>query len=175
MATIPRQPDGQKCRAVLTDKFPITDGVTNNFQTIARFLGDAMPFINGYRLSLETGVPVSSTDQVGKSILYWTPDRHDWVSWFDGTRWTLAASGQLQLNLTLRTGTPYDVWLFDSSGTLTLETLAWTNDSIRVTALAKQDSVYVKNGATTRRWLGSIYAFGTNTTEDSLAKRYVYN
>ena len=46
----------------------------------------------------------------------------------------------------------------------------------RATALALQDGVYVKAGAPTRRYLGTI-RIGTvaGESEDSAAKRYVYN
>jgi len=45
----------------------------------------------------------------------------------------------------------------------------------RQTALVKQDGVLVKSGTTTRRYLGSFLTSSTTTTEDSLAKRYVFN
>lgn len=47
--------------------------------------------------------------------------------------------------------------------------------SARVTALALQDGVYVKTGATTRRYVGTFKASGSNVVEDSVALRYVWN
>jgi hypothetical protein len=76
---------------------------------------------------------------------------------------------------TLATLTPYDVYIYNNSGTLTLEFLAWTNGTTRATALVLQDGVYVKTGATTRRYLGTFYTTATTTTEDSAAKRYLWN
>jgi hypothetical protein len=82
----------------------------------------------------------------------------------------------LSLSLTLTDAKNYDVFVYDNSGTLTLELSdAWTDGTTRADALALQDGVYVKNGATTRRWLGTIRASGTDTTEDSVAKRFVWN
>lgn len=54
---------------------------------------------------------------------------------------------------------------------------AWTSDTSRTPAtdLTTQDGVYVKSGATTRRYLGTIRTTGTTTTEDSDAKRFVWN
>ena len=40
---------------------------------------------------------------------------------------------------------------------------------------ATQDGVLVKSGNTAQRYVGTIYASGANTTEDSFAKRYVWN
>lgn len=45
----------------------------------------------------------------------------------------------------------------------------------RATALALQDGVLSKSGALTRRYLGSFLTTATTTTEDSAAKRFVWN
>jgi hypothetical protein len=59
---------------------------------------------------------------------------------------------------------------------MALETQTWTNDTTRAVALVLQNGVYVKNGATTRRYLGSFRTTTVNgQTEDSLLKRYVWN
>lgn len=136
-----------------------------------------LPHINNLRLTLESGVPASTTDQTGKGTLYWTPTvLGKKVSLFDGTRWKVYSVAEKSLSLTLTSGKNYDVFAYDNSGTVTLElSAAWTNDTTRADALTTQDGVTVKNGATTRRWLGIIRASGTNTCEDSAAKRFVFN
>ncbi len=48
----------------------------------------------------------------------------------------------------------------DSSGTPTLEALVWTNDTTRATALVRQDGVWSKTGALTRRYLGTVRVDG---------------
>ncbi len=55
----------------------------------------------------------------------------------------------------------FDVFCYSNSGTPTLESLIWTDDSNRATALVLQDGIYVKSGATTRRYLGSFRTTGT--------------
>lgn len=130
------------------------------------------------RLTLETGVYVSTADQSAKSILYLTgPQGGNVQTWlYDGTSWKFYSFAQISLTLSaLTSDKPYDVWLYDNSGTPALELLAWTNDTTRATALATQDGVIVKSGATTRRYVGTIYTSGTSTTEDTEAKRYVWN
>ncbi|MEK7461166.1 MAG: hypothetical protein AAB647_03075, partial [Patescibacteria group bacterium] len=72
--------------------------------------------------------------------------------------------------------TNYDVFIYSNAGTPTIDTfVAWTNDTTRATALTLQDGVYVKNGAATRRYLGTFRTTSTTTTEDSLNKRLVWN
>lgn len=132
-------------------------------------------FCNG-RLTLESGVPISTTDQAAKTNIYFTPYLGNCIGIFDGTSWTLRTFSELTLALgTLTSGKNYDVFVYDNSGTLTLEALVWTDDTTRATALALQDGVYSKTGALTRRYLGTFRTTATTTTEDSNAKRFVWN
>ncbi len=131
--------------------------------------------VPGGRLTLTTGVPVTTSDVTAAGTLYYAPYIHNRIRIYDGTRWRLYNFSELSLSLTLTSGKPYDIFVYDNSGTLTLEALVWTNDTTRATAITKQDGVDVKTGATTRLFLGTIYASGTNTTEDSKLKRFVSN
>ncbi len=136
----------------------------------------------GGRLTLESGVPISTTDQTAKGTLYYCPYVHDYVRLYNGTRPTLYQFTERSLSLTLTSGKNYDVFLYDNSGTLTPElSAAWTNDTTRADALAWQAGVgYVKSGTATRLYLGTIRASGTNTTESSFLttttpKSFVWN
>src|SRR6185369_10519211 len=64
-----------------------------------------------------------------------------------------------------------------SSGTtVTLElSAAWASDTARTDSLTTLDGVLVKNSDPTRRLVGTIRTTGTTTTEDSAAKRFVWN
>lgn len=143
--------------------------------TLTRLLGMAA-IAPGGRLTTESGVPISTSDWTGRGTLYYTPHAHGGVRLYDGTRWRLYTFTERSLSLTLTADKNYDVFLYDNAGTLTLElSAAWTNDTTRADALTTQDGVTVKSGATTRLWLGTIRASGSNVTEDSLTKRYVWN
>jgi hypothetical protein len=91
--------------------------------------------------------------------------------------WNEYTFTELSISLAGKTAsTPYDVFLYDNSGTPALELLAWTNSTTRATALTTQDGAYVKSGATTRLYLGTIYINATGgQTDDTLAKRYLWN
>ena len=129
-----------------------------------------------FRLTLTTGVPVTTADVTGATTIYCTPYKGNRIALYDGSTWNIRSSAQFSLALgTLTSGKPYDVFCYDNAGTPTLEFLVWTNDTTRATALAYQDGVLVKSGATTRRYLGTFYTTATTTTEDSQAKRYLYN
>lgn len=121
----------------------------------------------GGRITLESGVPVSTSSQTSKSTIYYTPYVHDWVRLYDGTRPKLYQFTERSLALSgLTSGKNYDVFLYDNAGTLTLElSAAWTNDTTRADALAWQSGVgWVKSGSATRLWLGTIRTTGTTTT-----------
>lgn len=137
----------------------------------------------GGRLTLESGVSISTSNQTAKSTLYYTPHFHDWVRLYDGTRPKLYQFTERSLSLTVTSGKNYDVFLYDNAGTLTLElSAAWTNDTTRADALAWQAGVgWVKSGTSTRLHLGTIRASGTNQTEQSFAttdapvRQFVWN
>ena len=128
------------------------------------------------RLTLTSGTAVTTADVTGATTVYFTPYNGNRIALYDGTNWLTYSFTERSLALgTLTTLTPYDVYIYNNSGTLTLEFLAWTNGTTRATALVLQDGVYVKTGATTRRYLGTFYTTATTTTEDSAAKRYLWN
>lgn len=97
------------------------------------------------------------------------------ISLYDGTRWTLNETGTVVLPLTATSGNVYDVFAYLSSGVVKLETLVWTSTTVRGTWLGTQNGVLVKSSDTTRRYIGTVYANGTNTTEDSAANRFIWN
>ena len=128
------------------------------------------------RLTLETGVPVSTTDQTAKTTLYFTPFHGNQLALYDGA-WTPYSFSELSLSLSGYTlNFNYDIWGYLSSGTPALESLIWSTNTARATALALDNGIYIKSGDATRRYLGTIRI--TSTTgqcEDSLGLRYVWN
>lgn len=127
------------------------------------------------RLTLSSGVPIPTTD-VSSSTIYYTPYNGDKISLYDGTNWATYSFTERSLALgTLISGLNYDVFMYNNSGTLTLELAAWSNDTTRVTALVLTNGVYLKTGALTRRYLGTFRTTATTTTEDSASKRFLWN
>jgi hypothetical protein len=128
------------------------------------------------RLTLQSGVPISTTDQTSKSILYFTPYDGDKISLYNGSSWATYTFTERSVTLgTLTNNTNYDVFIYNNSGTLVLELTAWLNDTTRNTSLTMTNGVYLKTGALTRRYLGTIRTTSTTTTEDSISKRFVYS
>jgi hypothetical protein len=130
------------------------------------------------RLTLESGVPISTTDQTAKTTLYYTPYVGDCIALADANglfeNYTFA---ELSISLAGKTASkPHDVFIYNNSGTPVLELLEWSSDTVRTTSLARTNGVLVKLGDNTRRYLGTIRT--TSTTgkcEDSVTKRFVWN
>lgn len=161
----------------LGDEGPIYDvsAAANRKITLDK-LGFLLRFHAGGRLTLTSGTPVTTSDVTAAGTLYYAIYSDDQVALYDGTRWRMYTFTERSLSLSVTSGKNYDVFLYDNSGTLTLElSAAWTNDATRADALARQDGVWVKSGAATRRYLGTIRGSGTSQCEDSFTKRFVWN
>ena len=128
------------------------------------------------RLTLTTGTPVTTSDVTAAITLYFAPFGGNLVGLHNGMNWNVYSFTEKSISIPASTDTNYDVFLYNNAGTLTPETLAWTNDTTRATALGTQDGVYVKSGDSTRRYLGTIRTTGVNgQCEDSESKRFVWN
>ena len=77
------------------------------------------------RLTLESGVAISTTDQTAKGTLYWTPYKGNKVSLFNGSSWKTHTFTELSISVPSEVYRIYDVFVYDNSGTLTLELNAW--------------------------------------------------
>lgn len=130
------------------------------------------------RLTLESGVPVSQSDQLAKTTLYYTPYCGNQIELSDGEQWDVYSFSELSLSLSgFTANSTYDIFAYLSGGAVALEATAWINDSTRVTNLVLANGRLVKfTNYPTRLYLGTIRI--TNTTgqcEDSVTKRFVWN
>jgi len=139
-------------------------------------LGDLVDHVSG-RLTLQSGVPVSTADQSAKTTLYFTPYKGDKIALYDGADWIFKTFSEISLNISGYTASkPYDIWAYDNSGTVALDSTIWTDGTNRATALTTQDGIYVKTGDATRRYIGTIYINSSGgQCDDSITKRYVWN
>lgn len=212
------------------------------------------------RLTLTTGVPVTTSDVTAAGTVYWAPYNGDQVTLWDGANWS--AYTLTELSISLASGyvgfAPYDVFAYVSGGGPAVETLGWLNATVtmtiaspavvtwnshgmsnfapisfstsgalptgvsantqywifnqaantfniatslanaiagtaintsgsqsgthtgyqaraRGTAVTLQDGRYCKSGDKTRLYVGSFFTTSATTTEDSAAKRYLFN
>src|SRR5437899_2723242 len=147
------------------------------YAAIDSFAGTALKHICDGRMTLTTATGVTTADVTAATTVYFTPYKGNRIALYDGSNWNLYTFSEISLALgSDAANTNYDLFAYNSSGTVTLERLAWTNDTTRATALALQDGIYVKSGTTTRRYLGTYRTAGSaGQTEESAAKRFVWN
>ena len=129
------------------------------------------------RLTATSGTPVTVADVSGATSIYYTPYTGNKIALYDGSAWDLFTFTEITISLSGFTAIKaYDVFAYNNSGTVTIETVIWTNNTTRATGLGYQDGVLVKSGATTRRYLGTVYINAAGgQTEDTMVKRYLWN
>ena len=155
----------------------VNDGTTSQWVEVSNPSVGAASIQSNGRLTLESGVPVSSTDQTAKTTVYYTPYDGNFLSLYNGTSWNAYSFTELSLTTSgLSASANYDVFAYVSGSTVTLEySAAWTSDTARSSALSLLNGVYVKSSDNTRRYLGSIRSNASTQFSDSLALRLVWN
>lgn len=137
--------------------------------------GGAVFVVQG-RLTLTSGDAVTASDVASAATLYFTPFRGNSVALYNGASWDLHTLTEISIALSGGTASkPHDVFVYDNSGTLTLELVAWSSDTARASALATQDGVYVKTGAATHLYLGSVYLNASKNCNDNKETRHLWN
>lgn len=132
--------------------------------------------ISDGRLTLTTGTPVTTADVTNATTVYYTPYRGNKIGLYDGTTWHVRTFAEISIAVGAFTASkPYDIWVYDNSGTPALDSTVWTNATTRATALAYQDGVLIKSGAATRRYVGTIYIDSGQKCQDTTIQRFVWN
>lgn len=243
---------------VLTNDLPIAQGGTaaSTAPAARTNLGTlVVPGLCQHRLSLETTVSFSTSDQTGKTSVFLVPHVGNLISIYDGTNWEYSILPEIGITVGTKTsGKNYDIFAFTSSATPsstdtgtdtltfgsatgwetgavvrtattgggltagtdywyraassttgTLHTTlsdaiantskvdltasitqsltsvsmewsaAWTSDTARADAIARQNGAWVKSGTTTRLYMGTIRTTSTTATADADATRFCWN
>ena len=144
---------------------------------IKSLLSYVEPQICEGRLTVSTGVSVPSSDVSASSFVFFTPHAGNRVALYvPGYGWRLYTFSELSLDLSaISTDTNVDIWLYDNAGTLALAYSTWSNDTLRATAIVRQDGIYCKSGALNYRYLGTVRTSAAGTICDTKEKRFVWN
>lgn len=137
------------------------------------------PGINGFRLSLLTGVPLPTADVLAATSVYLVPYESNEIGLYDSVaaRWSIYRSAEVSLSIAaIASGSLYDVFAILSGGAVALElSAAWASATARTDAISLQDGVYVKTSDKTRRYVGTIRGSAAGQSEDSLGKRFCWS
>jgi hypothetical protein len=148
------------------------------------------PTVNDGRLTLTSGKPVGDDNATSTSIFY-TPMTGNRVSLFTSSVWQSYVFTEISIPLgTLVSATNYDIFLYDSGGSVTAKIgPAWTSNTARgsgagTTELIRQNGSWVnKNSiasgpaALAGKYVGTFRTISTTATEDSggAGTRFLYN
>lgn len=138
--------------AALTDLVPEYNqaATANRTVTVSRLLGLAGTSVCEGRLSLTSGLSVTTADVTGATSIYFALHTGDKITIYDGTRLRLYTFAELTLALgTLVNAQAYDVFVYDNSGTLTLESLEWQNATITCTNASPGVVTWTSHGLAT--------------------------
>lgn len=144
-------------------------------------LSDKILNINtmGGRLSLISGQLYSPTGTTGSTLYYVRARNGDKVCLYSTitNQWAFYNLTELSLSLSgLAANSNFDIFIHNNSGTLTLTSQQWTNDTTRAIDLTIQNGIRVLNSDLNKRYLGTIRTTSTiGTCEDSPTRRFIWN
>lgn len=130
--------------------FGATDG-----QLVANYggVGTGVPLPNSicdFRLTPTSGSPVITADATSISTLYMSPFKGNRIGLYSGTQWLLRASAEFSLAIgSVVTYQMYDVFVYDNSGTPTMEKLEWHNASVTFTSATPTVVTWTGHGMAT--------------------------
>src|SRR3990167_369822 len=129
------------------------------------------------RLTLTSGVPVTTVSVTDATTIYFTPYVGNRCALYDGANWRHVTFSETSLSLgTNAANTNWDVFAYLAGTTLTLESVDWANQYDRQINLTRQNGVLVRSTAGALRYLGTYRTTATiGQTEDSFERRLVWN
>ena len=144
---------------------------------IADLLYFTDPQICNGRLTLSTGVPVTTADVSSSATIYFTPYLGNRISLYvQDYGWRSYSFSEITLDISgVTIDKNLDIWIYNNAGTLTLAYTEWSNDTDRATALVLQDGVLVNSGAADYRYLGTVRTSGSGVSCDTKLKRFTWN
>ncbi len=131
----------------------------------------------GLRLSAQNNVYNSTSDQTAAGTIYLTPrisGGKGTVTCYNGSALEQQSIAQKSLALTATSGSVYNVY-YDCDGAALALGAAWTNTTTPSETLADELGAPVLSSDHTKLYMGVLMASASNVTEDSLAKRYLWN
>jgi len=125
------------------------------------------------RLSLQSGVPIPTTDQVDKTMLFYVLMTGSLIQLWGGSAWVpVEIASEPSLNMAaFTTSSMYDIFMYSDSGVPTMEGSLTT----RTTELPYFEGRQIKTGDATRLYIGSVYIDAAGKCQDTTSLGYVFN
>lgn len=128
------------------------------------------------RMTGVSGTPVAISDATALTSIYITPFRGNKVALYYAGSWQLFDLTEIPVSLvSLSANTLYDFFIYWTGSTISVEAQGWASANARAVAVTMTNGVYTKGTDPTRRYIGTIRTTVAGQTEDSRAKRYIWN
>jgi len=127
------------------------------------------------RLTLTSGLPVTTSDVIAATTIYFTPCKGNFITLYVAGVWTLYSFNELNISVPAVANQCYDVFVYSNAGVPTLYLVSWTIVVVRATPIVLQNGIYVLSGSPQYRYVGTIGTIAAGQTEDSVANRFVWN
>lgn len=157
----------------------VKGGINSNYNLYGALAADV---ITG-RLTLSSTDPLA--DGSAATTIYYLPYQgRGCITLYNTTssqyeNWLLGSSGVSLSLVGLSASTLYDIFIYNNSGTLTLQATAWTSSGVgtstRATAITNDGGYWYLTGSQNKRYLGTIYMDGSTKANDSVTSRTVWN
>lgn len=135
--------------------------------------------LNNFRVSVVSGVPITSGNLTSQNTLYLAPYNGDSILLYNGTDWSVYTTSGKSVSIStaaLSSGYVYDVYCYLSNGSPTLGySLGWTNINTRAESFQYQNGVPVISGNPSNRIVATVYARQSGVVDDSYQYRGVWN
>lgn len=147
---------------------------------LAKEVTNIEPKKNNLRISVVSGVPVSSGDLTARTTLFLVPYNGDSISLYDGTNWGLFSISGTAVSLStaaIASGSIYDIYCYNNAGIPALElSNPWTGGiTSRADAIQFVNGIPLKSGTLTRRFVGTVWGRNSGTIDDGRQYRGVWN
>lgn len=129
------------------------------------------------RLTLVSGAPYNASDITG-SVLYFSPFDGNTIGLYNNNNniWDLFSFSELSISLAgWAANTNYDIFVYNASNSIILESQIWNNNSTRNVNLVRQDGILVNTNSKNKRYIGTIRTYETGLTADTQSRRFVWN
>lgn len=124
------------------------------------------------RLTLTSGVPITTADVTAATTVYFTAGT---MTLWNGSAWQQFVNSQLSVAVPATTNTMYDAYACYNAGTPNLQLVAWAGLTTQPTR-GTQNGFDTKNADATCLYVGVFKTTGVSgQTEDSLANRFLAN
>ena len=138
--------------------------------------------VNNFRLSVVSGLPVTSGNLIGQTTVHLVPYNGDSISLYDGSNWGLYTTSGTSVSLsvvsgTLASGKLYDIYCYNNAGVPALElSTVWTTQNARADAIQFVNGVPLKSGTLTRRFIGTLMTSQSGSgVDDCVPTRGLWN